>query len=56
MDNSCIVFLYEATNFSDVLKSMYSKQYLNKDRHVEFMLGVYVTLKVLQDKYTLQAS
>ncbi|EOI6006811.1 TPA: DUF262 domain-containing protein [Enterococcus faecium] len=48
--------LYEAANSSDVLKSMYSKQYLNKDRHVEFMLGVYVTLKVLQDKYTLQAS
>lgn len=47
--------LYEAANSSVVLKSMYSKQYLNKDRHVEFMLGVYVTLKVLQNEYSLQA-
>ncbi|WP_368742653.1 DUF262 domain-containing protein [Enterococcus casseliflavus] len=45
--------LYEAANASSTLKSIFGKQYLNKDRHVEFMLGVYVTYKVLKDQYEL---
>lgn len=45
--------LYEAANASSTLKSIFGKQYLNKDRHVEFLLGVYVTYKVLKDQYEL---
>lgn len=45
--------LYEAANASSTLKSIFGKQYLNKDRHVEFMLGVYVTYKVLKEQYEL---
>ena len=45
--------LYEAANESTTLKSIFGKQYLNKDRHVEFMLGVYTTFKVLKGEYEL---
>ena len=43
--------LYKAADDSITLKSIFGKQYLNKDRHVEFMLGVYTTYKVLKGQY-----
>lgn len=46
--------LYDAANASEVLKSMFGKQYLNKDKHVEFLLSTYVTYQVLKGEYTLQ--
>ena len=33
---------------------MFGKQYLNKDKHVEFLLSTYVTYQVLKGEYTLQ--
>lgn len=45
--------LYKAADDSITLKSIFGKQYLNKDRHVEFMLGVYTTYKVLKGQYGL---
>ncbi|EAD7000743.1 DUF262 domain-containing protein [Listeria monocytogenes] len=47
--------LYEAANNSTTLISIFGKQYLNKDRHVEFMLGVYATYKVLKNEYELKS-
>lgn len=47
--------LYEQSNQNDLLKSIFGKQYLNKDRHVEFLLGVYVTYQVLEKKYELKS-
>lgn len=46
--------LYDAANSSEGLKSMFGKQYLNKDKHVEFLLSTYVTYQVLKGEYTLQ--
>ncbi|MDO4667089.1 MAG: DUF262 domain-containing protein [Streptococcus sp.] len=48
-----ITDLYETANNSDVLKSIFGKQYINKDKHVEFLLGVYVTYKVFKNEYQL---
>lgn len=45
--------IYQSANKSEVLKSIFGKPYLNKDKHVEFMLGVYVTYQVLNNEYTL---
>ncbi|WP_206282005.1 hypothetical protein [Streptococcus sp. X16XC17] len=43
--------LYENANKSEPLRVIFGKQHINKDRHVEFLLGVYVTYKILQGKF-----
>ncbi|NTK03518.1 DUF262 domain-containing protein [Enterococcus faecium] len=47
--------LYTEANNSSTLKAIFGKQYLNKDRHIEFLLEIYTTYKVLTKQYTLNS-
>lgn len=47
--------LYKEANSNDDLVKFFGKKNIHKDRHVEFMLGVYVTYKVFKKKYELKS-
>lgn len=44
--------LYDEANKSDVLKQLFSRQHINKDRHVEFLLGAFVTYQILKKQFS----
>jgi len=44
--------LYNEANKSEVLKQLFSRQHINKDRHVEFLLGAFVTYQMLSKEFS----
>ena len=44
--------LYDEANKSEVLKQLFSRQHINKDRHVEFLLGAFVTHQILKKQFS----